>query len=353
MTPSPSPDLEYWTSRLQDKEPCLFPTLLGGARDPGKSGWVDISLPELASISAFCQNNELLPSTIFQTAWGLVLRSYTGADNVSFGFKADHIQILPCNMALVRETSIRHALDSAETNFTRDSSHGNCSLTDLEDALRLEEPRLFNTALHYREGEASNILPLAGDVADATMNSVGIVGGEGSASLSSRQYDIEIEVHVSNRSISARLKYRTSTLSHGSAVNVGSALEMALRGIVHHTDVAIGDQNLFSLHHQQQVNQWNEARPATMNMTLHAAIAERCKKQPGAPAVNAWDEKWTFREVDNLSSTLALYLVNLGVKTGMKIPLVFERSGWWVIALLAVSKAGAAFVWISWTPLPF
>lgn len=347
MTKSPSPDLEYWTSRLQDKEPCLFPTLLGGARDSGKVGWVDISLPELTSISVFCQNNELLPSTIFQTAWGLVLRSYTGANNVCFGFKADHIQILPCNLALFRETSVRYALDSAETNFTRDSSHGNCSLTDLEDALGLEASRLFNTAIHYREGEPSNILSLAGDVTDATINGVETLGGEGCASLSSTQYDIEIEVHASNRSISARLKYRTSTLSYGSAVNVGSALEMALRGILHHTDVAIGDQNLFSPHHQQQVNHWNEARPTSMNMTLHGAVAERCKKQPGAPAVNAWDEKWTFREVDKLSSTLAVHLVKLGVKTGMKIPLVFERSGWWVIALLAVSKAGAAFVWIS------
>ena len=28
----------------------------------------------------------------------------------------------------------------------------------------------------------------------------------------------------------------------------------------------------------------------------------------------------------------------------MKIPLIFEKTGWWVVALLAVSKAGAAFV---------
>lgn len=48
--------------------------------------------------------------------------------------------------------------------------------------------------------------------------------------------------------------------------------------------------------------------------------------------------------MENLSSRLARHLVTLGVKPGMKIPIVFEKSGWWVIALIAVLKAGGAFV---------
>lgn len=343
MTLSSSPDLDYWISRLQDKESCLFPTLIDGS-GAKETQRINIAAPDFASIQTFCQARELRLSTIFQTAWGLVLRSYTATDEVSFGFKTDSTQLLPCTLTLVRETSLRHALDSIEAGFARDLNHLECSLEDIEHALDLQDTGLFNTIINYQDGASHPLPSEVNGLAGQTSNGIGIANGEQDREASNPRYMIEIDVRRSIECISMQLKYHPSTLSEGSASNIGSALEMALRCIIDHTDEPVGEQSLFSSYHQQQVNEWNQSRPESTNITLHEAFLSGVRIQPDAPAVNAWDEKWTFREVDELSSMLALHLVNLGVEIGMKIPLVFERSGWWVIALLAVSKAGAAFV---------
>jgi len=345
MTQSSSPDLGYWISRLQDKESCQFPTLIERAEGVKELQRINVSLPSLASVTDFCKARELRLSTIFQTAWGLVLRSYTGTEEVSFGYTTDSIHLLPCNLTLVRETSLKHALDSVEAGFTRDSNHIKCSLVDLEHALGLQEAGLFNTIVSCQNGSSHISSPeVNGVTTQVNRSETSIDDGDRDRKASSSRNMIEIDIKISKESISMQLIYKPSALSDGSAANVASALEMAIRCILDYTDLPVGEQNLFSPHHQRQVDKWNQSRPESINMTLHGAISARARIQLDAPAVHAWDEKWTYREVDELSTALAMHLVNLGVGVGMKIPLLFERSGWWVIALLAVSKAGAAFV---------
>lgn len=52
----------------------------------------------------------------------------------------------------------------------------------------------------------------------------------------------------------------------------------------------------------------------------------------------------TYAELDQLSSRLACHLVTQGVGPEVLVPLYFEKSKWTVVALLAVLKAGGAFV---------
>ncbi|CAE7003018.1 Cyclosporine synthetase [Pyrenophora teres f. teres] len=72
-------------------------------------------------------------------------------------------------------------------------------------------------------------------------------------------------------------------------------------------------------------------------------FAEQVLAQPNAPAICAWDGKMSYSVLDNLSTTLAGYLVKIGVKPEDVVPLCFEKSMWTVVAMLAVLKAGGAF----------
>ncbi|OKL58374.1 hypothetical protein UA08_06365 [Talaromyces atroroseus] len=345
MAQSSSSDLEYWILRLQDKESCLFPPLLGGVTGANKSQYINLTVPSLSSIQGFCKTQELRLSTIFQTAWALVLRSYMGTNNICFGFQTNSIRLLPCNFTLARETSLKHALELVEAGLARDLSHIEYSLEELEHALGLQKTGLFNTIITYQDSPLRHS-PAGVNRVNGQVNGsrAAITNGYGDATAPSSRYPIEIRVNVSTDSISVQLKYQQSALSDASAMDVASALEMALGCVLDSAAKPVGEQSLFSPKHQRQVDEWNQGRPESINMTIHEAISDRAQTQPVAPAINAWDEKWTYQEIDELSSALALHLVNIGVKTGMKVPLLFERSGWWVIALLAISKAGAAFV---------
>jgi non-ribosomal peptide synthetase component F len=60
-------------------------------------------------------------------------------------------------------------------------------------------------------------------------------------------------------------------------------------------------------------------------------------------AVDSWDAKLSYWELDRLSSQLGHYLVDQKL-TGTLVPLCFDKSAYTICAMLAVLKCGAAFV---------
>ncbi|EFQ91644.1 hypothetical protein PTT_11444 [Pyrenophora teres f. teres 0-1] len=90
--------------------------------------------------------------------------------------------------------------------------------------------------------------------------------------------------------------------------------------------------------------QWNSTVPEKTEWCIHGLFAEQAKARPNTPAIYAWDGEMTYGELDVLSTKLASHLVQLGVKPEDIVPLCFEKSMWTVVAMLAVLKAGGAFV---------
>ncbi|PPJ51484.1 hypothetical protein CBER1_09220 [Cercospora berteroae] len=69
-------------------------------------------------------------------------------------------------------------------------------------------------------------------------------------------------------------------------------------------------------------------------------------------AVDAWDGRLTYAELDKRSTRLAALLIARGVRPATVLPLLFQYSKWVVISVLATWKAGAAFVFIDPTHPP-
>ncbi|KFY06569.1 hypothetical protein V492_07948 [Pseudogymnoascus sp. VKM F-4246] len=346
MVQSSSPDLEYWTDCLRERELCIFPTLNDNVERPNERHNVEVITPDLTSLNIFCQEHDLKLVTVFQAAWALVLRCYTGLDDVCFGYSEDSHELLPSHATFSGESGLRHALDSLESTLKHGSNYKSCSIEDIEDALELGRGGIFNTAVRCNlMGERPN-----SSTADNQTNGqqVDVNGNRDCENEYMRKYGshyiIVVNITLYQNSVTVALNYQLSCISKGQAANIASALERAVLCVLNGALGTVGDQHLFSDYHREQVDRWNQNRPEWTDLTLHEAMATQVKIQPDATAVRAWDEEWTYRELDVLSSSLAQHLVDLGVKPGMRIPLVFERSGWWVIALLAVSKAGGAFV---------
>ncbi|KAF5646389.1 peramine synthetase [Fusarium sp. NRRL 52700] len=93
-----------------------------------------------------------------------------------------------------------------------------------------------------------------------------------------------------------------------------------------------------------QVWEWNQSVPEEISRCVHDIVRERALLQPSAPAICAWDGDLTYAELDRLADGLASHLIGLGVSHGAIIPLCFEKSMWTTVSILAVLKAGAAFV---------
>jgi amino acid adenylation domain-containing protein len=76
---------------------------------------------------------------------------------------------------------------------------------------------------------------------------------------------------------------------------------------------------------------------------MHEIISEQALLQPSKTAIEAWDGSLTYAQVESYSDELAQNLVLLEHAPKPIIPVLFEKSRWTIVAVLAVMKAGACF----------
>ncbi|KAI1262894.1 hypothetical protein F5Y18DRAFT_438707 [Xylariaceae sp. FL1019] len=96
--------------------------------------------------------------------------------------------------------------------------------------------------------------------------------------------------------------------------------------------------------HLEKIKSWTHIDPVPTNGCLHELILEQCRKRPAETAIDSWDGKLTYSELDDLSSRLAEHLMDLGVGPEVFVFSCFERSAWAIVARLAILRAGGAYV---------
>ena len=77
---------------------------------------------------------------------------------------------------------------------------------------------------------------------------------------------------------------------------------------------------------------------------VHTLFEEQAKRTPEETAVVFEHHQLTYRDLNALASRFALELVNLGVQPEHRVAVFAERSVEMIVAILAILKAGAAFV---------
>ncbi|KAK2757943.1 NRPS [Arachnomyces sp. PD_36] len=118
-------------------------------------------------------------------------------------------------------------------------------------------------------------------------------------------------------------------------------------------DGNIGNLNVTSPEDIERLREWNGVPPVRVECLVHNIIYERTVSQPESQAICAWDGTMTYRELDDWASSLAARLISLGVGPETFVPIFFEKSKWTPVSMLAVMKAGGAFVLLDTSyPLP-
>lgn len=80
------------------------------------------------------------------------------------------------------------------------------------------------------------------------------------------------------------------------------------------------------------------------DLTVAACFAQRVSETPDAAAVLDAAGSLSYAELDHASNALAHFLVTCGVRPEQTVGIVVERSRFLPVALLAILKAGAAYV---------
>ena len=88
---------------------------------------------------------------------------------------------------------------------------------------------------------------------------------------------------------------------------------------------------------------WNSPLQPDLRFCMHEKVSERAALHPEKIAIDAWDGTLIYRQVEDYSTDLAQTLQLLDDRKDQIIPVLFEKSRWTSVAVLAIMKAGACF----------
>ncbi len=95
---------------------------------------------------------------------------------------------------------------------------------------------------------------------------------------------------------------------------------------------------------QRLLSEWNQTKTAFPSACVHRLFEEQASATPNRVAVEFGEEQLTYQELDLRANVLADQLKTLGVRSESIVAVAVERSVHMLIALLAVLKAGGAYL---------
>ena len=97
------------------------------------------------------------------------------------------------------------------------------------------------------------------------------------------------------------------------------------------------DQGSLSEHDRNRLRDLNQEVPPLVDSLIHSQIETQSERHPLNEAVCACDGTLTYEELNQRAKTLASSLIEAGVQVGDYVPLLFEKSKWYIVSILAVS----------------
>ncbi|HKU72441.1 MAG TPA: amino acid adenylation domain-containing protein [Pyrinomonadaceae bacterium] len=156
----------------------------------------------------------------------------------------------------------------------------------------------------------------------------------------------KFDLTLSVAGLSCSLEYNTDLFNAETAERLVRHWINVLQAVSADPAQRISEVPLLSMEERQQLlSEWNPtAVEYAREKRVHELIAEQSALRPEAIAVICQDESLNYAELNGRANQLARYLQGLGVGPDTVVGICMERSVVMMVGLLAVLKAGAAYL---------
>ncbi|SBT41192.1 non-ribosomal peptide synthetase [Micromonospora narathiwatensis] len=332
------------------------PTLLAPA-DPGRAPelpdriTVDLPAELTAALQAQARRYGVTLNTILQGAWGVLLGALTGRGDVVFGGTVSgrppelagvetmvglFINTLPVRLRLDPAEPIARLLLRLQDQQSALMAHQHLPLTEVRRLAGHGD--LFDTLVVFENYPLDpKLLSLPG----SGLRLTGVSGRDAT------HYPLTVTAIPGER-LRLQLDHRVDLFPAEAARRLADRLLRLLGGVAADLDTPVGRLDVLDEAERRLVlADWNAtAQPEpTLAGGVAARFAAQAARTPDQVAVRAADgTTLTYRELDARANRLAQHLVALGVAVEDRVALLQERSVDQVVSVLAILKAGAAYV---------
>nr|CAE53352.1 non-ribosomal peptide synthetase [Actinoplanes teichomyceticus] len=337
-----------WRSELAG---CDEPTLVDADADktmvmPGEH-CEGLSEQATRRLTEFARGHAVTLSTILQGAWALVLARLAGRTDVVFGTVVSgrpaevpdvdrmvgmFINTVPVRVRLDGGRPVLDLLHDLQARQSALTEHQHLGLPDIQRAAG--PGALFDTIMM---------------VENYPMDAAGL-GGEGGVRIGSvltrtgTSYPLTMSASPGER-LQIRVSYRPDRIERETAAEAAGQVVRVIERIVAEPSLAVGRLGVTGESVRERVvERWNATGVAAGGSSVLTGFRRRARSSPDAVAVSGGGRTLSYAALDRESDRLAGHLAGRGVRRGDRVGVVMERGTDLFVALLAIGKAGAAYV---------
>ncbi|AGY58064.1 non-ribosomal peptide synthetase [Gloeobacter kilaueensis] len=159
------------------------------------------------------------------------------------------------------------------------------------------------------------------------------------------KFDLTLAMEETAQGLQAAFEYDTDLFDPETIERMAAHLLTLLEAIVAHPDQPISSLPLLTDPEKQLLASWNDTnRDYPLEHCLQHWFEQQVERTPEAVALVFEQQQLSYRELDARANQLAHHLQSLGVGAEVLVGVCLERSVEMVVALLAVLKAGGAYL---------
>lgn len=159
------------------------------------------------------------------------------------------------------------------------------------------------------------------------------------------KFDLTLTLYQTDGAHEAAMEYSTELFADSTVRRMTQNFQTLLAGIVASPDTSVSLLPLLSKAEMETVLvEWNGARRDNEFIPIHRLSERQAERNPQQVAVVCNGDSLTYHELNQRANQLAHYLQASSIGPEMLVGICLERSTAMIVAVLAVLKAGAAYV---------
>lgn len=340
---------DFWVSTFEDITAPQYPQL----PSPDYQVQASSQLEHHIVISRKAGMDITMPSMI-RAAWGLLLATYSGSDDVLWGETNSGREVPVPGIediigATIATSPVRLRLNRQVTiaEYLQEVQQQSSAALPFQFA-GLQHIRKLSSDTAVACDFQSLLAIVAGDSMKDPEGGLWDLQSTGTIGTNFFNYALIFNVTVSKDGVHVEAHHDPHVIQPWLVQRLLQQFDFILK-LFNSSESAVatlGNLELLNAADQEVISRWNSRPVNVINRSIHSAIfQDQVILRPSAVALDAWDAGiMTYRDLDDRATRLASKLVALGVKPQSFVPICFDKSGWTIVAMLAILKAGAAFV---------
>ena len=320
-----------------------------------KSLELRIDKMQTRQLQKFSRRCGITLNTLFQSAWGILLSRYNDTNDVVFGAVVSgrpseidgiesmvglFINTIPVRINVKKGTAVKDLLKEVQTKAVKSEAHHYFSLSGIQSMSPLGGGMLDHVMIFEN-------LPVTDKIEDILPDKKDVGGFEVVAvnTFEQNNYDLSVII-IPGEQICLRLDYNSNQYQKEIIQQVLFHFQNIIEEILFDDEKLISDIPMLETEEKKQLlNNFRKVKPTYENEETIVGLFERqTDKTPDHVAVVFEKSKLTYRELDEQSNRLALYLQRKGVKPDELVAVCMTRSSNMIVAIMGILKAGGAYV---------